>query len=275
MTASTDPSPARTGSGPRRLWPGTRLSSQISAGAVGFAVVAFVVMALTQIAIPLTSDDPTIEWLSSLVVVAFFVTTLALTIQHWGAARATAAAGIVVGATLAAERVGTSTGFPFGDYDYTGALQPTVGGVPIIVPLAWFAMGVPALEVGRRITSSRLGGVAIGAAALTAWDLFLDPQMVDAGYWEWAADGIYHGIPLSNYAGWLGLGFVVLAVVDQIRPPDLAPSLPLLWLYTWWAVMNTIGFVVFFGEPFVGLVGGLGMGIVTVLAWRRRSTSSG
>ncbi len=64
----------------------------------------------------------------------------------------------------------------------------------------------------------------------------------------------------------------MLAVVDRIRPPAVDGSFPLLCLYTWWAVMNTIGFVVFFGEPFVGLVGGVGMGTVTAAAWYRRNT---
>lgn len=230
------------------------------------AAVPFAVLALAQIAIPLTSHDPTIEWLSTLVVVAFFVTTLALTVVHWGARAAGTATAFVVVATLVAERVGSTTGFPFGEYDYTGALQPAIGGVPVIVPLAWFAMGVPALEVGRRITRSRIGAVVAGAGALTAWDLFLDPQMVDNGYWEWAVDGAYHGIPLSNYAGWLGLGIVVLAVLDRIRPDALPTSTPLYLLYVWWTVMNTIGFTVFFGEPFVGLVGGVGMGTFALLA---------
>lgn len=231
-------------------------------------------MALAQIAIPLTSDDATIEWMSSLVVAAFFMTTLLSAIGHWGGTRAASAAGFVVVATLAVERLGSTIGFPFGDYDYTGALQPTVGGVPVIVPLAWFAMGVPALEVGHLISRSRLGAVVVGAVALTAWDLFLDPQMVDNGYWEWAVDGAYDGIPLTNYAGWLGVGVVVLAVVDRIRPARNSDNLPLLLLYTWWAVMNTIGFIAFFGEPFVGLVGGIAMGSITALAWRRRASES-
>lgn len=240
-----------------------------SGGAAWAAVGAFVVLALTQIAIPLTSDDATTEWLSSLVVVAFFATSLALAAEHWGVSRAAGAAGFVVVATLGVERLGSTTGFPFGEYDYTGALEPTIGAVPLIVPLAWFAMGVPALEVGRLITGSRVAAVLVGAAALTAWDLFLDPQMVDNGYWEWAVDGAYEGIPLSNYLGWLGTGVVVLGVVDRIRPAGHAPSLPLVCLYTWWAVMNTIGFLVFFGEPLVGVVGGVGMGSVTALAWYR------
>lgn len=227
----------------------------------------FAALALTQIAIPLTDDDATIEWLSSLVVVAFFLTALVVVVARWGTGRALGAATFVVVATLVVEKVGTATGFPFGDYDYTGALQPTVGGVPAIVPLAWFAMGVTALEVGHHVGSGVVA-VAVGAVGLTAWDLFLDPQMVDAGYWEWAVDGAYEGIPLSNYGGWLLTGLVVLSVVELLRP-DLPPSPGLRWLYTWWAVMSTIGFVVFFGEPLVGLVGGIGMGAVTALAWTR------
>lgn len=233
------------------------------------AAVPFGVMALAQIAIPLVDHDPTLEWLSSLVVVAFAATSLVLAVDAWGAARALGAAGVVVVATLAVEKIGTATGVPFGEYDYTGALQPTMAGVPVIVPLAWFAMGAPALEVGHRITGSRAGAVAVGGLALTAWDLFLDPQMVDAGYWAWEVDGPYHGIPLSNYAGWLVTALVVLAAVDRIRPA-VPSSTPLLWLYTWWTVMSTIGFVVFFGEPAVGLVGGLAMGAITTLAWRAR-----
>ena len=241
---------------------------------MGWAVGPFAVMALAQIAIPLTDHDPTIEWVSSVVVVAFAATTFALAAAHWGLRRAVMAVALVAVLTFVVEAAGTRTGFPFGEYDYTGALQPTVAGVPVIVPLAWFAMGVPALEVGHRILPSRAGAVVVGGAALTAWDLFLDPQMVDAGYWTWEVDGAYNGIPLSNFAGWLAVGVVVLAAVDRLRP-DVAPDPAGLLLYTWWAVMNTIGFAVFFGEPLVALVGGIGMGAITIVAWTQAVRSRG
>ena len=81
-------------------------------------------------------------------------------------------------------------GFPFGRYGYTGALRPQVAGVPAIVPLAWFAMALPAREAAHAALGPRSNPatrIVLGAAALTAWDLFLDPQMVGEGYWGWAA----------------------------------------------------------------------------------------
>jgi putative membrane protein len=74
----------------------------------------------------------------------------------WGWRRAAAAAAVVVAATTALERVGTSTGLPFGEYRYTGVLEPTVAGVPLAVALAWLAMAVPARRGWRRGSCARL-----------------------------------------------------------------------------------------------------------------------
>ena len=39
----------------------------------------------------------------------------------------------------------------------------------------------------------------IGAFALTSWDLFLDPQMVSAGYWRWNHNAVdLPGFPVSQ-----------------------------------------------------------------------------
>jgi uncharacterized membrane protein len=246
-----------------------------------FALVgsaAFGVMALAQIWIPLSHarTGPTV-----IVVVAAAVATWSFTASSWGPGRATAAFVWVAVATLVVERTGVGTGWPFGRYHYTGALQPELWRVPVIVPLAWFALGIPAWEVGRRLVSGRAARLAVAACALAAWDLFLDPQMVREGYWRWDGRTVWRSVPLSNFAGWLVVSLAVLAVVDRIAPTR-APSgsgLALVGIYTWWTVMETVGFVVFFGDPAVGVVGGVAMGVPTFLVWRRlaadRSTRSG
>ena len=51
----------------------------------------------------------------------------------------------------AVEVLGSRTGVPFGPYDYS-APGPTLAGVPLLVPIGWFAFALIALAVvpGRR-----------------------------------------------------------------------------------------------------------------------------
>jgi len=228
------------------------------------ALVAGVAMALLQIAVPLTDDR---AGLTTAVVVAFAATTTLLAAARWGGRRALLTGAVVVGGTLALEAVATRTGWPFGDYEYGDALRPTVAGVPLAVALAWWAMAVPAREVAARLTPAGWRRIALGAVALTAWDVFLDPQMVDEGYWTWAGGGPWRDVPLSNYAGWLVASAVVMVVLDRLLPrPGDDPAL--LALYTWWAGLTALGFLFFFGDPLVGLVGGLCMLPLAAFAWR-------
>lgn len=74
------------------------------------------------------------------------------------------------------------------------------------------------------------------ALVATSLDLALDPFGLEQGLWEWSSDGPYapeiagangkHGVPLENFAGWLGLtggvtlGYGLLAGAggDPTRP---------------------------------------------------------
>jgi putative membrane protein len=216
--------------------------------------------------------------LTSVVVTGLAVTTGGNALARWGARRTAATAALLATATAAVERIGTGTGLPFGRYSYTGALRPEVAGVPAIVPLAWFAMAVPSRDAAHRALGARSGPasrVALGAAALTAWDLFLDPQMVGEGYWAWTRRGRYRGIPLTNFLGWFVTSVGVMAALELLLPesPEPGPAAPapddvdrdgasspaLTVEYAYMAVMETIGFARFFGDPLVAAVGGAAM----------------
>jgi putative membrane protein len=100
----------------------------------------------------------------------------------------------------------------------------------------------------------------LGSAALTAWDLFLDPQMVGEGYWKWARRGVYRGIPLTNYLGWFVTGLGVMALLEATLPPGPCDADGVLvGEYAYMGVMETIGFARYFRDPVVAVVGGLGM----------------
>lgn len=213
-------------------------------------------------------------------------TTVVVILLAGAAACATAAAvgwrraGLAVLAAtavgFAVEAVGTRTGLPFGEYRYTEELQPQVLGVPVVVALAWAGMGLPAWAVAGRLVGSTSARIGVGAVALTGWDLFLDPQMVAEGYWAWPGGGAYRGIPLSNFAGWLVVSALLMAAFAAVAPG--ARSTVAAAAYLLMAVMEVLGFLLFFGDAVVALAGGLvclPLGVAAVLAGRGRPAGAG
>ena len=128
------------------------------------------------------------------------------------------------GLSLSAELLGTSTGFPFGDYAYLNGLGYKVAGlVPFTIPLSWFYVGFSAYLLAlTMLRQSRhwmicLEAIALGGLMLTSWDFVLDPAMTQllVPFWEWSTPGNFFGIPLQNYGGWLltGCTFMTLSTL--------------------------------------------------------------
>lgn len=204
---------------------------------------------------------------------------IAVLLPAWGVRRMVAAVvGVAVCAWLV-EYIGSTTGLPFGAYDYTDRLQPQLGNVPVIIPLAWLMMLPPAWAVAtailrpqQRRTQSSVGRllafVALSAVAFTAWDLFLDPQMVRWGFWVWNQSGAYFGIPLLNFAGWLLASALITALVYGVLRPPAVPVRPLLTIYAITWVLETIGLGIFWGMVGPALIGCAVMGLLLLLAIR-------
>jgi len=197
--------------------------------------------------------------------VLFQTAAVLLICRHaWGAATTARIAALVIPLSWLIERIGSATGFPFGPYHYTEALSPLIGGVPAVIPLAWLMMLPPAWAVAYAITGAVRGRrfVFVSGLAFTAWDLFLDPQMVGWGYWVWETPGLYFGIPLVNFLGW---ALSAMALTWVARPP--APPLPpLLFVYAAVWLLQSIGLFFFWRMPGPALFGFLGMGAFLVAA---------
>ena len=168
-----------------------------------------------------------------------------------------------------AEAVGVHTGVPFGHYRYTGGLGPTVTGVPVVIGLAWVMMAWPATCVAARLVTGTWTRVLVAAVALAAWDVFLDPQMVDAHHWRWL-DTHEHlpgidDVPLTNFAGWLVVAVALMALLHAaasgVRVGDDRPMVA-VWIWTW--LSSALANVAFFHRPAVAAWGALAMGTVGV-----------
>lgn len=260
---------------------------------------------LAQVAYPLTDGEP-LRWLTIGTVALFAATVVGHAWVTRGGAWALALTVVATGGGLLVEGVGLRTGLPFGEYSYTDSLGPTLWQVPLLVPLAWLMMAYPCLLLGRTLAARlamgarrrgrrhsrvRLLPVALlGGAAMAAWDLFVDPQMVAAGHWRWAnpQPGLpgTTGVPLTNALGWLAAGVVLIALLHLVLPgarrprgsyrdrsiglTDAVPAALLAW--TWFG--STLGNAVFFGRPWVAVWGGVALGALVLpyllVVWGRR-----
>jgi uncharacterized membrane protein len=238
------------------------------------ARVSLGVMVAAMIATPLFDQGgEQRRALANVVVLSLFAVGL-LTTWAVHQTRALVAAGAVVVTTYLIELLGSTTGFPFGTYEYTSALTPQVVGVPLLVSFAW--AGITLVVYGMFAGGgARWMQLAMMAASITAWDVFLDPQMVGEGYWQWQPASLaFRGIPLVNYAGWFATALINSALVMIIcRAPQVLTQRLSIATYATLTVLSTIGFVFFFDDVVVAVVGAVAMG--TCLWWGlRRSRRS-
>lgn len=125
--------------------------------------------------------------------------------------------------SLGSELLGTSTGFPFGHYQYLSGLGYKIAGlVPFTIPLSWFYMGLVCYVLalgglqGLKVSGwvRQIGAIAIGSLLLTAWDFVLDPAMSQTAFpfWQFQEEGAFFGMPYRNLTGWMGTGAIFMSV---------------------------------------------------------------
>ncbi|TDC43892.1 carotenoid biosynthesis protein [Actinomadura sp. KC345] len=95
--------------------------------------------------------------------------------------------------------------------------------------------------------------------------------------WRWPDGGVYRGVPVSNFAGWLGVSALLMGVVEPIVGWERDAPGWLVALYGVMAGMETLAFAAVFDPPdrLVAVAGGAAMGAfaapAAVAAARRRT----
>ena len=197
--------------------------------------------------------------------------------------------GLAALISLAFEAVGVATGAVYGPYHYADLSGPRLFDVPLAVPVAWFMVVYPSYALANTLADGRvvskpnpglgrlLGLTALSALVMTAWDLVLDPQMVEAGQWVWHVDGAFFGIPVQNFVGWLATTLTVYVAYRALEarwpPRSWGPASPAferlpLVIYALLASGYTVGYVLL-GRPALALIALFGMGTPCLAALLR------
>lgn len=179
--------------------------------------------------------------------------------------------------SLGSEFCGTTWGLPFGSYEYTDLLGPTLfGRVPYLIPLSWFFMGIASFGISQSVFSEdRFSTLRIFLASwiLMSWDLTLDPAMSHlAPFWIWNEAGPYFGTPLLNLAGWYVTGLLIMLSFEVLRANRWIRNVPTSSLLSFYGanLILPLGIVVAAGLWEAVAISGICYSLVVfVLIYRR------
>jgi putative membrane protein len=145
------------------------------------------------------------------------------------------------------ESLAVVTGWPYGQFYYGDKIGAKVLGlVPWTVPFAWTPLVLGCFTLAQRYIRPRASTFILATSLLlVAADLVLDPGATRQGFWIWPQGGVYYGVPLSNFVGWLLSGAVGGAILwhflrlhverGEVPPRELMSSL-FLTLAFWTSV---------------------------------------
>lgn len=192
------------------------------------------------------------------------------------------------------EHLGETTGFPFGAYHYTDALQPQVFGVvPLPIMAAWLMVALGAWQIAR-LTFSGNGPAPrdmrvplLAATLVVVIDLQIETVATLVNpYWGWVDTGSYYGVPSSNFIAWWFVGLAIALILERsigahspfLPTPGTAsvrrgarrilPLIPALFFILSSVMFTVVNFA--HGYMLAGFVGMIFLAITTVIAGRVR-----
>jgi uncharacterized membrane protein len=185
-------------------------------------------------------------------------------------------------------------GFPYGDYFYLPSTldrELWVFGVPFMDSLSYVFLAYCSYAMALFILSPVLFSrnqililetrhlrrspqtLVLGAFLFVLLDIIIDPVALKGDLWflgqiyGYRQNGLYFGIPMSNFGGWLLVGLVMIAILQTLdalpssepgKPPAFAaiPGTRLLGvlLYVCILLFNLV-ITFWIGEYFLGIVG--------------------
>jgi putative membrane protein len=107
------------------------------------------------------------------------------------------------------EYTGLVTGWPYGEFVYTGNLGYKIFGIlPWTVGLSWAPLVIGSVTMVYSVTNKKILRIILPVAILVIFDLMLDPVAVNLGMWSYLNGGAYYNVPVQNFLGWAFSGLI-------------------------------------------------------------------
>ncbi len=199
-------------------------------------------------------------------VIGFLVSFLVIGCLNRGVARTflLLVVGFVV--AYASEWASIRWGIPYGDYLYIYSAMENeliIGGVPLWDSISYSFLAYASYETVAFLRWKPR--ILLSAIVMTLADVVIDPITVRGDEWFlgkiyfYPEGGIYFGVPISNFAGWFLVAYLILSIYEflaarwiqqeaPMRAPQFGP-------YFYYGILSFIGIVgIFIGEFWIVLV---------------------
>jgi len=117
---------------------------------------------------------------------------------------------------ISIETLAIITGFPYSEFHYGDMIGPKIlGYTPFTVPFAWLPLFLGSAYLAKESVEGRAKFLVLAALIAALTDVVIDPAAVALKFWVWLRPGIFYGVPLQNFAGWIlsGLGAAMISML--------------------------------------------------------------
>lgn len=119
------------------------------------------------------------------------------------------------------EFIGVITDWPYGSFEYGISLGPMIYGlVPLALPIFFLPLVINSyllvIQVGGKKSDKIYWRIPMVIMMVLLLDIILDPAAVSLGFWLYNEGGVFYGVPVSNFLGWILSASVTVGVLDYV-----------------------------------------------------------
>jgi putative membrane protein len=166
---------------------------------------------------------------------------------------------------ISIETIAIITGFPYSHFQYTELIGfKILGYTPYTVPFAYVPLFLGCFYIASLNTHEKWKIILLTTFLVLISDMVLDPAAVALKFWIYESQGIFYGVPLMNFLGWILSGFISSLItmyflkdhINDLSKPNALISSLFLILAFWSAVCLYMGLILpaLIGFIFVGYV---------------------
>lgn len=207
--------------------------------------------------------NPQLSWISVIFIISLALPSYLGLITWLGLKKALITIFTLSIYALAIETFAIITGIPYSNFEYSSLIgMKILGYTPFTVPFSFVPLFIGSIYLASLKSSNKFKIIILAAVFVLIADLVLDPAAVALNFWIWETKGIFYGVPLMNFIGWVITGIIAALIFagllkdkinDSNKPKSLVSSLFLIlsfWtavcIYLWLLIPGIIGIFLLF-----------------------------